>query len=258
VHERSVEIDLLLLLLRDVVVRRAAAAASCPPGTTPPPPLRLVLMSATANAQLFADYMHSYLGNALAAANGRTGSLPHAQQSMISQLSIPGLTQPVRDVYLEDILERTGHQIGRTSKYAKSSNKGNPGKGHEAYLDPNTSYSQNTLTSLALVDEEQINYDLLAVLMTYIVEQQQEQGAAACMDGWQEGLQGLKKIKNDQVSAGGAILVFLPGAPEIGRAARALSGHQPLQTAAGGPQQLRIVSLYGSLSSQDQAKVFNR
>eukprot|EP00983_Pelagomonas_calceolata_P135368 1162147-Pelagomonas_calceolata.AAC.17 len=28
----------------------------------------------------------------------------------------------------------------------------------------------------------------------YIVKQQQEQGAAACMDGWQEGLQGLKKV----------------------------------------------------------------
>eukprot|EP00983_Pelagomonas_calceolata_P135369 1162147-Pelagomonas_calceolata.AAC.18 len=66
------------------------------------------------------------------------------------------------------------------------------------------------------------------------------------------------QIRNDQVAAGGAVLVFLPGAPEIGKAARALSGHQPLQTAAGGPQQLRIVSLYGSLSSQDQAKVFNR
>lgn len=48
------EIDLLLLLLRDVVVNRAAAAAS---GASSAPPLRLVLMSATANAQLFADYM---------------------------------------------------------------------------------------------------------------------------------------------------------------------------------------------------------
>ncbi len=70
VHERSVEIDLLLLLLRDVVVRRAAAAAASPPGSSPVPPLRLVLMSATANAQLFADYMHAYLGNALKELSG--------------------------------------------------------------------------------------------------------------------------------------------------------------------------------------------
>jgi hypothetical protein len=51
-------------------------------------------------------------------------------------------------------------------RYAKSSNKANPGKSHEAYLDPNVLYSQNTLTSLALVDEDQINYDLLADLIT--------------------------------------------------------------------------------------------
>ena len=67
VHERSVEIDLLLLLLRDVVVRRAIIAASskASQSSPPPPPLRVVLMSATANAQLFADYMEGYLSNAL-------------------------------------------------------------------------------------------------------------------------------------------------------------------------------------------------
>ena len=66
------------------------------------------------------------------------------------------------------------------------------------------------------------------------------------------------QVKSEQVAAGGAVLVFLPGAPEISKAARALTSHMPLQSAAGGPQQLRVVSLYGSLSSQEQAKVFNR
>lgn len=32
-------------------------------------------------------------------------------------LSIPGLTHPVRDLYLEDVLERTNFIIGRGSKY---------------------------------------------------------------------------------------------------------------------------------------------
>lgn len=72
------EIDLLLLLLRDVVVQRAAAAAAFAAASrhnsstshgVPPPPLRVVLMSATANAQLFADYMERYLCDALKAAN---------------------------------------------------------------------------------------------------------------------------------------------------------------------------------------------
>jgi len=54
--------------------------------------------------------------------------------------------------------------------------------------------SQSTLNSLEWVDEEQINYDLLAALVAYIVDQQRVHGMAACMDGWEEGLQGLKKV----------------------------------------------------------------
>ena len=33
-----------------------------------------------------------------------------------AMLSIPGLTHPVRDLYLEDVLERTNFVIGRGSK----------------------------------------------------------------------------------------------------------------------------------------------
>lgn len=50
VHERSVDSDLLLLLLRDLL------AAGGAPG------LRLVLMSATADAEAFARYFDSALG----------------------------------------------------------------------------------------------------------------------------------------------------------------------------------------------------
>ena len=34
-------------------------------------------------------------------------------------LSIPGLTHPVRDMYLEDVLERTQFRIAPGSKYAR-------------------------------------------------------------------------------------------------------------------------------------------
>ena len=43
------------------------------------------------------------------------------------------------------------------------------------------------------------------------------------------------QLRNDQVAAGGAVLVFLPGAPEIAKAARALQSHEPLLAATGGP-----------------------
>ncbi len=47
VHERSVDSDLLLLLLRQLLVRAAVTGRPAP---------RVVLMSATADAQLFARY----------------------------------------------------------------------------------------------------------------------------------------------------------------------------------------------------------
>lgn len=34
-------------------------------------------------------------------------------------LSIPGFTHPVRDLFLEDVLERTGFGVGKASRWAK-------------------------------------------------------------------------------------------------------------------------------------------
>lgn len=55
VHERSVESDLALLLLRDLLDSGKA------------PHLRLILMSATADAEAFAAYFDSSLGEVLTA-----------------------------------------------------------------------------------------------------------------------------------------------------------------------------------------------
>ena len=41
-------------------------------------------------------------------------------RSKVGMLSIPGLTYPVRDLHLEDVLERTNFVIGRGSKYVSS------------------------------------------------------------------------------------------------------------------------------------------
>lgn len=77
VHERSLDSDLLLLMLRDVLRNN--------------PRLRLVLMSATADADLFAGYFQK----ALPVADG---------QPTVSTVDIPGFTYPVRELQLEDIL----------------------------------------------------------------------------------------------------------------------------------------------------------
>eukprot|EP00958_Prasinococcus_capsulatus_P003632 scaffold331_cov349-Prasinococcus_capsulatus_cf.AAC.6 len=86
-HERSVESDLLLLLLKGALREN--------------PGLRLILMSATIDSDLFSEYFADVEGY----------SAP--------VVSIPGFTYPVMEYYLEDALEMTGTRIGKNSKYAK-------------------------------------------------------------------------------------------------------------------------------------------
>ncbi|KAI5000414.1 hypothetical protein ZWY2020_005003 [Hordeum vulgare] len=74
IHERGMNEDFLLIVLKDLLSRR--------------PDLRLILMSATLNAELFSSYF---------------GGAP--------TIHIPGFTHPVRTHFLEDILERTGYKM---------------------------------------------------------------------------------------------------------------------------------------------------
>jgi len=101
VHERSLESDLLLLLLSDLLARRLRAKRKAP---------KVVLMSATADADLFAGYFN----RALERCPGHVGL------DMRSALvDIPGFTHPVEERFLEDVLEETGYEVPRGSKFAK-------------------------------------------------------------------------------------------------------------------------------------------
>ena len=99
VHERSVESDLLLLLLRRLLLKRTD--------------LRVVLMSATADADFFADYF--------------TKPNPASVLAGITSVEtvkvfIKGFTHPVREYFLEDALEMTGFTVGKASKWAVKKN----------------------------------------------------------------------------------------------------------------------------------------
>jgi ATP-dependent RNA helicase DHX57 len=78
-------------------------------------------MSATADAQLFADYMTQRLSavatrvsNARSCGSGDRQLL--ASFLSVGQLTIPGFTYPVREFYLEDAFEMTGYTVGSTSR----------------------------------------------------------------------------------------------------------------------------------------------
>ncbi|XP_064639022.1 ATP-dependent DNA/RNA helicase DHX36-like isoform X2 [Lineus longissimus] len=78
VHERDLRTDFLLIIMKEVLRRRRN--------------LKLVLMSATLNAQQFADYYRTRAG----------GCCP--------MLNIPGRTFPVEEFFLEDVVELTTYR----------------------------------------------------------------------------------------------------------------------------------------------------
>lgn len=86
VHERSEESDFLLLILKHILRERKD--------------LKVILMSATLNAQLFSDYF---------------GGAP--------VLDIPGRTFPVEQLFLEDILELSDFVMECDTKYCRKLKK---------------------------------------------------------------------------------------------------------------------------------------
>ncbi|PSN56785.1 ATP-dependent RNA helicase DHX36 [Blattella germanica] len=161
IHERDVTCDFLLTILKDVIPKR--------------PDLKLVLMSATLNAEQFAKYY---------------GNCPC--------INIPGFTYPVKEYYLEDVLEMTRFVIkpapetnAKWKKFTKFGKiKARKVEAYRDFIEPyirnlahEDKYSESVLEMLKRPESEDINLELIAALIHYI-----------CMN------------KGD-----GAILVFLPG-----------------------------------------------
>ncbi|KAI5296441.1 hypothetical protein KEM52_002554 [Ascosphaera acerosa] len=90
VHERSLDTDFLLALLRNVLRHR--------------PDLKLILMSATLDADIFAQYL---------------GGLGH-----VGRVNISGRTFPVDDYYVDDIVRMTNFDPGRRPRYADEDDVG--------------------------------------------------------------------------------------------------------------------------------------
>lgn len=235
VHERQALGDFLLVVLRDLLLVR--------------PDLRLILMSATVNADLFCCYF---------------GDCP--------SFAIPGRYFPVEEQYLEDALESTGHFIEEGSNYARrdsraqfkrttvevsgrggntysqklewqedeSETEGRRGAQWVTYMEEcrEAGYSATTLKSLGRVDESVVNFDLLEDLLRHIVETEEEH-VAAKEAGWRKD---------------GAILVFLPGLGEIRGLLERLRGGRFFRD----ERQFWVLPLHSALSSAEQQKVFQR
>jgi len=189
VHERDLNTDFLIIILRDLLARRKN--------------LKLVLMSATLNADAFSKYF-----------------------SGCPVVTIPGRAHPVKENRLEDIFELTGYQVKEDSDYAVKTNDTKPPKISKSLLRKmyHPKYSKETITALATINEDVINYELVACLLEHIALNEEE----------------------------GAILVFMPGLMEITKTIDELYKKEFFQT-----DKVRIYPLHSSLTTAEQVAVFD-
>ncbi|KZT42570.1 P-loop containing nucleoside triphosphate hydrolase protein [Sistotremastrum suecicum HHB10207 ss-3] len=217
VHERTIESDFLLLLLRKLMEERKD--------------LKIILMSATVEAEKVASYF---------------GGCPI--------LRIPGRTFPVEVRYLEDVLEMTGWSIDEASPLAVRDNyrlarqtKAKLGVKDQHALDPaldddddgytmlgernlKKQYSAQTISTIRLLDERQIPYELIVRLLECL-----------CFED----------LNLQQHS--GAILIFLPGLGEIKHLNDLLMEHAMF----GEEQLFRVYPLHSTISNENQGAVFD-
>ncbi|KAF9270347.1 P-loop containing nucleoside triphosphate hydrolase protein [Marasmius fiardii PR-910] len=210
VHERAIESDFLLIVLKSLLEQRSD--------------LKVILMSATMDAEKIADYF---------------GGCP--------TLAVPGRIFPVEVRYLEDAVEYTGWSITENSPYARRlhdkfyKNKNKADWSEDVLGDDDDSdcipgevklekrYSPNTATTINLFDERLVPYELMVLLLERI-----------CFGD------------HTYSNFSGAILIFMPGIAEIRRLNEMLTEHP-----AFGSDEFKIYPLHSTLSSESQNAVFD-
>lgn len=206
VHERTIESDLLLFLLKRLILEKRN------------PNLRIVLMSATAEAQLFEQYFKK------------------ACMANIPIISIPGFTYPVQDFFLEDIIETTGYQISKSSKWAQKNimkDKSIPVLKGE--------YSDLTAKTMSIIDETVINLDLIEKLICHLLGSKKESDSSSLRGRTKQNL--------------GAILIFVPGTYLINKLVKGLQNSSIIM---GQGFNILALPLHGGLPPSQQSKVFAR
>lgn len=166
VHERTIDSDFLLVVLRRLMQKR--------------PDLKLILMSATLEAQRFSNYL---------------GGVP--------VLNIPGRTFPVEMKYLEDAVELTNYRLSEDETYTtqeddidetEDSNAENAG-GLQASLD---GYSKQTRETVAKFDEYRLDYQLIKRLLLKIATSPDIERYSKAILVFMPGLAEIRRL-NDEI-----------------------------------------------------------
>ncbi|KAJ8773077.1 hypothetical protein K2173_028254 [Erythroxylum novogranatense] len=207
IHERGMNEDFLLIVLRDLLPQR--------------PDLRLILMSATLNAELFSSYF---------------GGAP--------TIHIPGFTYPVRAHFLEDFVEMTGYRLTqynqiddygqeKTWKMQKQAQAFRKRKSHIASSVEDAleaanfkGYSSRTQDSLSCWNPDSIGFNLIEHVLCHIVRRERP----------------------------GAVLVFMTGWDDINSLKDQLQAHPIF----GDPSRVLLLACHGSMASSEQRLIFDK
>ncbi|XP_067138666.1 ATP-dependent DNA/RNA helicase DHX36-like [Centruroides vittatus] len=161
IHERTLESDFLLIIMKDLLPKR--------------PNLKLILMSATMNAEMFSEYFNN-----------------------CPMLNIPGFTYPVEEYMLEDVLEMTRYTPKQQpnkiidSKWKRYTKKGREQIRKYEEMQENIlkslmgNYSAHTVKALSNYDEDGIDFDLIVELIKYICRSQGEGAILIFLPGWDQ------------------------------------------------------------------------
>ncbi|KAK8504265.1 hypothetical protein V6N13_062615 [Hibiscus sabdariffa] len=206
IHERGMNEDFLLIVLKDLLPRRRD--------------LRLILMSATLNAELFSNYF---------------GGAP--------KIHIPGFTYPVQAHFLEDVLELTGYKLSSFNqiddygqeKMWKMQKQLAPRKRKnqitalvEDALNKSSfeNYSSRARDSLACWMPDCIGFNLIEAVLCHICRKERP----------------------------GAVLVFMTGWEDISSLRDQLKAHPLL----GDPNRVLLLTCHGSMATSEQKLIFEK
>uniref|UniRef100_F7FE33 ATP-dependent DNA/RNA helicase DHX36 n=1 Tax=Monodelphis domestica TaxID=13616 RepID=F7FE33_MONDO len=163
IHERNLQSDVLMTVIKDLLNFR--------------PDLKVILMSATLNAEKFSEYFdHSPM------------------------IHIPGFTFPVAEYLLEDVIEKIRYMPENTDR--KPQFKRGFMQGHvnrpekeeketiykERWPDYvrqlRGRYSANTIDVLEMMDDDKVDLNLVAALIRHIVLEEEDGAILVFLPGW--------------------------------------------------------------------------
>ncbi|XP_022089180.1 ATP-dependent RNA helicase DHX36-like isoform X2 [Acanthaster planci] len=205
VHERDIISDFLLVILKDILPKR--------------PTLKLILMSATLNAELFSAYFHG---------------CPMA--------NIPGFTFPVLEYWLEDVLQMTKYhppeqrrrhepvwlKFRRGKRYREDELKKEEEfkeRFSNYIVEMRQTYPEEVVYHLENMDHENMDLEMVSSVIRYICLNKPE----------------------------GALLVFLPGWEQISKVNDLLTQQQMFRN-----NNFRIIPLHSMMPTVNQRQVFER